>query len=98
MAINKKYLKTKNVCKVTFQFPSESYEKASLVGDFNNWDTTSHPLKKLKKGAFKIELPLDAGKVYEFKYVVDGNYVNEEEADKYVWNDFANSENSVLVL
>lgn len=27
-----------------------------LTGDFNNWDLTSHPLKKLENGVFEIEL------------------------------------------
>ncbi|HZJ20140.1 MAG TPA: glycoside hydrolase, partial [Pricia sp.] len=34
----------------------------------------------------------------EFKYVIDGNYVNEPEADRYQWNDFAGAENAVLEL
>jgi hypothetical protein len=34
--------------------------------------------------------------IYEFKYVVDGLYINDPEADSYKWNDFAGSENSVL--
>jgi len=33
---------------------------------------------------------------YEFKYVIDGNFVNEPQADGYRWNDFAGTENSVL--
>jgi hypothetical protein len=33
---------------------------------------------------------------YEFKYVIDGEFVNEPEADSFVWNDFAGTENSVL--
>ena len=43
-----------------------------------------------------FELPKDAS--YEFKYVVDGIYVNEPEADSLVWNEFAGSENGVLAL
>jgi hypothetical protein len=30
--------------------------------------------------------------------VIDGIYVNEPEADSYKWNDYAGSENSVLVI
>ena len=35
---------------------------------------------------------------YEFRYVVDGDYINDEQADAYAWNDFAAAENGVLNL
>jgi hypothetical protein len=34
--------------------------------------------------------------LYEFKYVIDGAFVNETEADSFKWNEFAGAENSVL--
>ena len=69
-----------------------------LYGDFNNWDIEAGTMEKLKNGTFKalLEMPKDA--TYEFKYVVDGEFVNEPEADSQVWNDFAGAENSVLSL
>ena len=73
-------------------------EKVSVVGDFNKWDATAFPLKKFKNGKFKAVFPLVSGNSYEFKYIVDGKFINEEKADAFVWNDFANSENSVLEL
>jgi hypothetical protein len=53
-------------------------------------------LSKLKNGTFKgvFELPKDAS--YEFKYVIDGAYVNESEADSFKWNEFPGAENGVL--
>jgi len=56
------------------------------------------PLKKLKNGTFKGSVDLEQGQVYEFRYVVDGNWQNELEADKLVWNDYAATENSVIEL
>ena len=55
-------------------------------------------LKKLKNGSFKgaINIPVEAS--YEFKYAVDGEWMNEPEADGYQWNDFAGADNSVLTL
>jgi len=43
-------------------------------------------------------MDLESGVTYEFRYLVDGHYVNDEEADSYAWNDFAGAENSVLSL
>lgn len=98
MAIAKQYLKTKPICKVTFTVPAEEAKKVAVVGDFNNWSTKGSSLKKLKNGNFKgtFELPKEGS--YEFKYIIDGAYVNEAEADRYQWNDFAGAENAVLEL
>jgi len=98
MAIKKQFLKSKPVCKVTFELAAQESVKVSVVGDFNKWDATAFPLKKLKNGKFKAVFPLASGKSYEFKYLVDGQYVNEEKADAFTWNDYANSENSILEL
>ena len=98
MAIKKQYLKSKPVCKVTFQLAAKESTNVSVVGDFNKWNTDASPLKKLKNGTFKAVLPFETGNSYEFKYVVDGNYVNDDNADSFLWNDYANSENSVLEL
>ncbi|MBT8308765.1 MAG: glycoside hydrolase, partial [Flavobacteriaceae bacterium] len=60
------------------------------------WDTEAVTLKKLKNGTFKGTLDLEKDNSYEFKYVIDGEWQNEEQADSYVWNEYAASENSVL--
>jgi hypothetical protein len=41
---------------------------------------------------------VDKDAAYEFKYVIDGAFVNETEADSFKWNEFAGAENSVLVV
>ncbi len=96
MAITKQYLKSKPVCKVTFTVPAAEANEVKVVGTFNEWDTDVTPLKKLKNGNFKGTVSLDKDQSYEFRYVIDGNYVNEDQADGYAWNDFAWAENSVL--
>ncbi|MDW5287394.1 isoamylase early set domain-containing protein [Formosa sp. PL04] len=96
MAISKQYLKSKPVCKVTFTVPAEGAEEVTVVGSFNEWDTKATPLKKLKNGTFKGVVSLDADTSYEFRYLVDGEFLNETDADGQVWNDFAGAENSIL--
>lgn len=99
MGIAKQYLKTKPVCKVTFTVPAEEAKKVAVVGDFNNWKANkASTLKKLKNGTFKGTFDLPKENAYEFKYIIDGDYVNEAEADRYQWNDYAGSENAVLEL
>lgn len=98
MSIVKQYLKTKPVCKVTFVVEAKESKEINVVGDFNNWTPKAYGLKKLKSGVFKGTFNLPKDKSYEFKYLVDGEYVNEVAADRYLWNDYAGSENSVLDL
>ena len=96
MAIKKQYLKSKPVCKVTFTVEAEAAKKVSIVGSFNEWNEKATPLKKLKNGTFKGTVDLDAENSHEFKYIVDGDYVNDTAADSYVWSDYASAENSVV--
>ena len=98
MGITKQYFKSKPVCKVTFSVPAEDAKKVAVVGDFNNWSPKGSALKKLKNGTFKGTFDLPKEQTFEFKYIVDGNFINEAEADRYQWNEFAGAENSVLEL
>lgn len=96
MAIKKQYLKTKPVCKVTFSVPAKEANSVAVVGSFNEWNTEATTLKKQKNGVFKTTVDLEKDTSYEFRYVVDGQYVNEEQADAYAWSDYAAADNCVL--
>jgi 1,4-alpha-glucan branching enzyme len=102
MSIKKQYLKTKPVCKVTFRISEEigkSAGAAHVVGEFNNWDFFSTPMKKLKKGAFTATLNLAKGREYQFRYLIDNRtWQNDRDADKFVPTPFGDSENSVIAL
>ncbi len=101
MSIKKQSIKTSQECKVTFILAKKiaaSVNRANLVGDFNDWDIESIPMKKLKTGEFTATVNLARGKEYQFKYLLDSSdWINENEADKYVSNAFQ-SENSVVVV
>ncbi len=99
MAIAKQYLKTKPICKVTFTVPvAEEAKNVAVVGDFNNWNTKESSLKKLKNGTFKGTFYLPKENTFEFRYLIDGAYVNDSEADGYQWNEYAGAENAVLEI
>jgi 1,4-alpha-glucan branching enzyme len=101
MSIKKQSIKTKPECKVTFILAKEiasSVERANLVGDFNDWDIESIPMKRLKNGELSVTVNLATGREYQFKYLLDSKqWINDKEADKYVPNVFQ-SENSVVVV
>lgn len=102
MAIKKKFLKSKPVCKCTFSLPKKAAPEATkvvLVGEFNDWSTDSVELKQLKSGEFKIELDLETGRTYQFKYLIDDNvWENDWAADAYVPVPGLATENSVVQL
>lgn len=102
MSIKKQHLKTKPVCKVTFRIPEDTGQpvnQAHVVGEFNNWDPSATPMKKLKSGAFTVTMDLDTGKEYQFRYLLDGeSWHNDEAADKYAPSTYHDSENSVVVV
>ena len=54
--------------------------------------------RKLKTGTFKATFDLPKDNSFEFKYLVDGAYLNDPEADSYAYNEFAGAENGVLAL
>lgn len=96
MSIKKQFIKTKPVVKVTFSVDAKDAGAAAVVGDFNNWNAEAGALGKLKNGTFKGVFEVEKDAAYEFRYLIDGAYANEPEADSFKWNDYANAENSVL--
>jgi 1,4-alpha-glucan branching enzyme len=98
MAIKKQFIKAKPVVKVTFSVEAKAANTAAVVGDFNNWNLEAGGLGKLKNGTFKGAFEVNKDAAYEFRYVIDGVYTNEPEADFFKWNDYAGTENSVLAV
>ena len=98
MAIKKQFLKSKPVCKVTFSIPEKEATSVSVVGNWNNWNPKKQPLKKLKNGKFTGTIDLETGKDYQFRYLIDGQWKNEQDADTFEWNEYAGTENCVLKL
>jgi 1,4-alpha-glucan branching enzyme len=101
MSLKKQYLKSGDLCKVTFTLPSQIAKlvtTAYLVGDFNGWDSSATPMKKLKNQTFTVTLTLRRNEEYQFRYFLDGvRWENDWNADKYVPNRYG-SENSVVIV
>lgn len=95
--MRKKMLKSKPICKVTFEVPLEvAADTAHLVGDFNEWNPAATPMKRLKDGRFTVTLDLDQDREYQFRYLIDGKvWQNDGQADRYVANPYG-TDNSVV--
>ena len=102
VGIKKEYLKSRNVCKVTFRLPKVAAPKAKtvcIVGEFNNWGIYANPMKRLRSGEFTITLELEPGREYQFRYLIDEHtWENDWNADKYVTSPYGDSDNSVVVV
>ena len=100
MSISKKFLKNRASCKVKFQLCPEEAQGASevfLVGDFNDWSDTSHPLKKMKDGSFSLEIELPSGQDCQFRYRTGTNiWFNDPEADALVPCAYAAADNFLV--
>ncbi len=98
---NKRYLKSRPSCKVTFRFPKDAAENAHrvmIVGDFNKWDTEATQLKRTQNGDFSVTLELEKGREYRFRYLIDKvKWENDWHADKYVPNSFGSDDSVVIV-
>ena len=96
-------MKTKHTCKVKFTIPSsqaKNVAQASVVGDFNNWNISATPMKKLKKdGSFSCSLELPEGKEYQFRYLLDGSkWINDTKPDKLKDTIYTDAKNCVIQL
>jgi 1,4-alpha-glucan branching enzyme len=83
---------------VTFRMPPEvAAEEVCVAGEFNDWSQTAHPMSR-ERDEFAITIPLEAGRTYRFRYVLDGErWENDWAADAYVPNEFG-GEDSVVDL
>jgi len=100
--LKKSYSKTKPVCKVTFTLPTEAVNGAKdvrVLGDFNNWSWENGYKMTAGKKEFTTAVELEAGKAYQFRYLIDNHkWENDWAADNYVKSPFTGITNSVISL
>ena len=95
--IHKRLSQDEDMVQVTFELPASLWiEKASLVGDFNDWNEASHPFRQDRDGTWRVTLKLVRGREYAFRYLIDGEWRNEGSADRCELNSHGGC-NSVLV-
>ncbi len=96
---SKQYFNGGSKCKVTFRLPNEAAvdaSKVTIVGDFNDWNISSTPMKQVSRGDFLVTIELQSSRDYRFKYLIDGQrWENDWDADSYIANDVG-SEDSVV--
>jgi 1,4-alpha-glucan branching enzyme len=97
--LKKKQNAKDNTCAVTFILSSRlAANSAAVVGDFNSWDEGDGlQMEKNKDGHWEATIKLDAGREYQYRYLIDGNdWLNDDEADKFEAHPYG-GQNSVVV-
>lgn len=89
--------------KVIFSLPAEALGEATialLLGDFNNWDPQKAiQLKAQKNGLLTATVALEAGKSYQYRFLLDnGQWVNDWAAEQYVFDPVFGVENSLITV
>jgi 1,4-alpha-glucan branching enzyme len=85
--LGKEKAKGRKTKKVDFDFSAPHAGSVSIAGDFNDWNPGSHPMKKDKKGVWKISLNLAPG-TYQYRFYVDGDWQNDPGCTSRVENPF----------
>jgi len=56
---------------VNFICVAPEAKEVHLQGDFNSWDSATHPMKRQPDGAWLIQIPLHHGH-HHYRFLVDG--------------------------
>jgi 1,4-alpha-glucan branching enzyme len=77
--------------RITFTFKAQGAKSVYLAGNFNGWNTSSHPLSQVKtskgSGIWKGIIYLEPG-LYEYRFIVDGIWHNDEGSIEGWTNEF----------
>lgn len=89
--------------KVTFTLSADVVADATeglLLGEFNNWDQANGiSLKKQKDGSLKAIANLEAGRTYQYRYLLsDGRWVNDDKAETFAFAHGFAVENCVITV
>ena len=81
--------------KFTYQPLIGGKHQVFISGDFNSWSESETPMKE-NDGIYEITLHLKQGK-YGYKFIVDGQWMADENADEFIDDGFGGKNSIVFV-
>ena len=81
---------------ITFHCTAAEAGNVSLIGDFNNWNAHSHPMRPERNGSWIVDVLLSRGRHY-YQFLVDGEPVLDPEA-MYAVSEALQSKVSLIAL
>ncbi|MBE6375754.1 MAG: hypothetical protein E7050_04735 [Lentisphaerae bacterium] len=89
--------KEKDIITVCFSYSAAPGHKVCLAGVFNDWDPERNLMEySTEKGVYSCTVQLSPG-VYEYKLIVDGEWLLDEGNPNFVSNDFGTLNSIVTV-
>ena len=82
--------------RVGFKLKAPQAREVFLTGNFNDWDPETRPLKKDARGVWRTRVTLEPGR-YEYRFFVDGEWVDDPECEERCQNEFGTSNCVVCV-
>jgi 1,4-alpha-glucan branching enzyme len=86
-----------NTKKIQFIIEAVNAKKVSLVGEFNNWNPDADPMQIDKNGKWAKTKMLSPGNI-EYKFWVDGQWIQDPENMRTCPNCFGTLNNVVKVI
>ena len=87
----------KGKSQVTFVYqPEGTCGRVELAGSFNGWQPDGGRMARQKDGTFRRRLQLDPGE-HRYKFLVDGQWVEDPEAEHQAMNAFGTCDSVVTV-
>src|SRR5262245_18424203 len=81
-----RYSAKKFIKPVPFICHASKARQVRLKSDFNDWDSTAHPMTRQSDGAWRIEVPLTHGH-HLYLFVIDGKPVLDPNAQGIARNE-----------
>ena len=81
---------------VTFSLENTNANEVFLIGDFNEWNPKTHPMKSDGNGTWVRNVTIPPGK-YEYKYMVDGQWKEDPQNGQLSPNCFGTYNNIINV-
>jgi hypothetical protein len=81
---------------VNFIHLAPQAKEVFLIGDFNDWNPASHPMKKSYDGSFALSVTLGHGG-HHYQFLVDGKRVNDPRAQGLARNESGEKVSLILV-
>jgi 1,4-alpha-glucan branching enzyme len=82
--------------RVTFSLEAPKAKQVTLLGDFNQWNAKTQPMKKNSKGKWNKTIMLVPGR-YEYRFLVDGKWQNDPHNENVCPNCYG-SDNNYLTI
>jgi 1,4-alpha-glucan branching enzyme len=83
--------------RIEFVLEMPEAEQVILMGDFNQWNPKTHPMRKDEKGVWRKTVMIQPGR-YEYRFWVDGEWHNDPHNTLRCPNCFGSENNVIEVL